>query len=118
MAGVRLAEFLRDAMSLPEVELRGDDLLVHGKPFAGVSADGETVRLKALRQEQAALVEHDPGTYSPAETSTETSGRYGWVAIRLARVRRDELAELLDEAWSHSAPKKLIVERRKATGRD
>lgn len=109
MAGVRVAEFLRDAMELPEVELRGQELVVHGRPFAYLSADGDTVRLKALLQEQAALVEHDPRTYSAAEVS----GRFGWVAIRLARIGHDELAELLDEAWSHSAPKKLIVERRK-----
>ncbi|HZM78353.1 MAG TPA: MmcQ/YjbR family DNA-binding protein [Candidatus Limnocylindrales bacterium] len=112
MAGVRLAEFLRDAMGLPEVELRGEELVVHGKPFCYVSSDGESVRLKALLQEQAALIEHDPSAYGAAEVS----GRYGWVAVRLDRVRRDELTELLDEAWSHSAPKKLIIARRKATG--
>lgn len=109
---MRLAEFLRDAMALPEVELRGEELLVHGKPFSYLSPDGDSVRLKALLQEQAALVEHDPSAYAPAEVS----GRYGWVTVRLARVHRDELAELLDEAWSHSAPKKLIVERRKRRG--
>ena len=113
MAGVRLAEFLRDAMKLPEVELRGDELVVHGKPFAYVSEEEDAVRLKALQQEQAALIEHDPVTYSAA---AEASGRFAWVHIRLARVRRDELAELLDEAWSHSAPKKLIIARRKARG--
>ena len=110
MAGVRLAAFLRDAMKLPDVELRGEELVVHGKPFAYVSTSEETVRLKALQQEQAALIEHDPAAYSAAEVS----GRYGWVRVRLARVRRDELAELLDEAWSHAAPKKLVVARRKA----
>lgn len=110
MVGVRLAEFLRDAMSLPEVELRGEELVVHGKPFASVSEAENVVRLKALLQEQAALIEHDPSVYAAAEVS----GRYGWVAIRLDRVGRDELAELLDEAWSHSAPKKLIIARRKA----
>ena len=109
---MRLAEFLRDAMGLPEVELRGEELVVHGKPFCYVSSDGESVRLKALLQEQAALIEHDPSAYGAAEVS----GRYGWVAVRLDRVRRDELTELLDEAWSHSAPKKLIIARRKATG--
>ena len=113
MAGVRLAEFLRDALELPEVELRGEELLVHGKPFCYLSPDGDTVRLKALPQEQAALIEHDPATYSAAP---QEPGRYAWVSIRLARVRRDELAELVDEAWSHSAPKKLIVARRKARG--
>lgn len=110
MAGVRLAEFLRDAMSLPEVELRGEELLVHGKPFASVCEAEDIVRLKALRQEQAALIEHDPATYS---AGPEGAGRYAWVNIKLARVGRDELAELLDEAWSHSAPKKLIIARRK-----
>ncbi|HEX6686981.1 MAG TPA: MmcQ/YjbR family DNA-binding protein [Candidatus Limnocylindrales bacterium] len=108
---VRLAEFLRDAMSLPDAERRGEAIEVHGKPFAYLTGDENVVRLKALRQEQAALVEHDPATYSDAGVD----GRYGWVEIRISRVRRDELAELVDEAWSHSAPKKLIVERRKRT---
>jgi hypothetical protein len=107
---VSLADFLRDAMSLPEVELRGEELLVHGKPFA-YAGDG-VVRLKALLQEQAALVEHDPATYSAAP-EPPPAGRYGWVAIRIDRVRRDELAELLDESWTHCAPKKLIAERRR-----
>jgi hypothetical protein len=105
--GVSLADFLRDAMELPGVESRGDALLVHGRPFAYAAED--TVRLKALLQEQAALIEHDPGAYS----ASEVAGRYGWVRVRLDRVRRDELAELLDEAWSHCAPKKMIVARRK-----
>lgn len=106
---VRLADFLRDAMSLPDAQRRGEAIEVHGKPFAYLTDDENVVRLKALRQEQAALVEHDPATYSDAGVQ----GRYGWVAIRISRVRRDELAELVDEAWSHAAPKKLIVARRK-----
>jgi hypothetical protein len=35
-------------------------------------------------------------------------GQHGWVAVRLDRVDPEELAELIDEAWRMTAPKRLI----------
>lgn len=53
--------------------------------------------------EQAAWVAEDPRTYS----ATHTSGRYGWIMVRLAGVGRDELSELITEGWRLTAPARL-----------
>jgi hypothetical protein len=45
-------------------------------------------------REVAALIEHDPKTFA----APHTSGKFGWVQIQPARVRPEELAELVDEA--------------------
>ena len=35
-------------------------------------------------------------------------GQHGWVAIDLARVDDEELAELIEEAWRTTAPKRVV----------
>jgi hypothetical protein len=111
--GISMERLLEIALELPEVQLHEWDeyraLKVRGKSFGYLSQDNEVVLLKAMRQEQAALIGHDPQTFS----ASHTSGRFGWVEIQLARIRPEELAELLDEAWSLSAPKGLVAEHRK-----
>jgi hypothetical protein len=61
--------------------------------------------LKATRQEQAALLAADPGTFGvPAYV-----GQHGWVSIQLATVDPGELRELLVEAWRRTAPRRLVA---------
>jgi hypothetical protein len=78
---------------------------VRGKIFAILSEDGESATLKATREEQAALLALDPETFSPASHV----GRFGWVAVRLASVDPGHLEDLLSEAWSRAAPKRLAA---------
>jgi hypothetical protein len=61
---------------------------------------------KATHEAQAALVGSEPETFSvPSYVA-----RHGWVAIELARVDPDELAELIEDAWRMTAPKRLVRE--------
>jgi len=66
-----------------------------------------TVGLKQTIAEQLALVAERPETFEVQFTS----GGYGWVVVRLARVERDELAELVFEAWRLTAPEELVGRR-------
>ena len=78
---------------------------VRNKMFATASPDSPTVCLKASRESQAELIASDPETFSfPAYV-----GRHGWVDVRLARADRDELAELVEEAWRRTAPRRVVA---------
>jgi hypothetical protein len=63
-----------------------------------------TVCLKATRETQAALVEEAPEVFSPQPFF----GRFGWIDVVLAKVSHEELAELVEEAWRLTAPKRVI----------
>lgn len=79
---------------------------VRKKGFVYLSADETSVMLKALREEQEALVAEDPEVYSPSWAS----GRFAWLEVDLAKADDEELQELLTEAWRLSAPKFLIAQ--------
>jgi hypothetical protein len=108
--GVSVDEALRMVLTLPEVEQRqhGNHIgfRVRDRGFAYLCADDWTMLVKASREEQAALVEDDPRAYKKAHTS----GRIGWVQVRLRKAHEDELGDLITEAWRMTAPR-LIVAR-------
>ncbi|MFI0353501.1 MmcQ/YjbR family DNA-binding protein [Actinomadura sp. 9N407] len=103
-------EFLEIVHGLPEV-VRNDGhptlsgFRVRDKGFCYLDEAEATIMLKATREEQAALVAEDPDIFAVSWTS----GRFGWVTIRLTMVDRDELAELVTEGWRLSAPKRLAA---------
>jgi hypothetical protein len=77
---------------------------VRDKMFMAMAADGTSATVKATKEAQAALVGSEPETFSiPAYV-----GQHGWVAIALARVDGGELAELVEDAWRMTAPKRLV----------
>ncbi len=79
---------------------------VRNKSFAYLSEDGTRLLLKALREEQEALVAEDPEVYSPSWAS----GRFAWLEIDVAAADDQELRELVTEAWRLTAPKYLIAQ--------
>ncbi len=97
------------AMALPEVQEKltwGTDVTfrVRDKMFV-VGADGsEGISLKASLTVQTDLIDLDPETFSVAAYV----GRYGWVNIKLERIDRELLEQLLRDAWRATAPKKLL----------
>ncbi|OLB79697.1 MAG: hypothetical protein AUI14_09290 [Actinobacteria bacterium 13_2_20CM_2_71_6] len=107
--GVSIDEAVRIALALPEAASRPTHrhlgLIVRKKGFAYLYEDEAILLVRATREEQAALAAEDPLAYK----RSHTSGRFGWVAVRLAQVRRDELAELITEAWRLTAPKSLAA---------
>jgi len=106
-AGLTVDDALEIALALPGVSSRpsGDytAVRVSGKGFGYLLPDGNQLMIKATLAEQAAWVAEDPATYS----ATHTSGRYGWIMVRLSGVGRDELSELITEGWRLTAPARL-----------
>jgi hypothetical protein len=98
----------RLALSFPEAEERQTwghpTFRVRGKMFMTMATDGTSATVKATHEAQAALVGSEPETFSvPAYV-----GQHGWVGIVLDRVDPEELAELVEEAWRMTAPKRLV----------
>jgi hypothetical protein len=75
-----------------------------GRGIGIVTGDGRELIVKSTRLERDALVNSDPETYS----EWWSSGRYGWVKVRLERVDPEEAFELVVEAWRLTAPKRLV----------
>ena len=111
MTGCSIADFFELADQLPEVT-RADTgrywrIAVRDRTFGYLWEPTRTVGLKQTIAEQLALVAERPETFEVQFTS----GAFGWVVVRLAGVERDELAELVFEAWRLTAPAALIHDR-------
>ena len=80
---------------------------VAGRTFGYLWPVTRTVGLKQTLAEQAALVGERPEVFEVQFTA----GGFGWVVVHLEGVEREELAELVYEAWRLSAPEVLVHER-------
>jgi hypothetical protein len=78
-----------------------------GQRFGYLWEPTVTVGLKQTIAEQLALVGERPDTFEVQFTAYG----FGWVVVHLERVERDELAELVFEAWRLSAPAELVEAR-------
>jgi hypothetical protein len=78
---------------------------VRSKMFASMDDAGASVSLKASIEAQAALVGSEPETFAVARYV----GQHGWVSVDLARVDPEEMAELLEDAWRATAPKRVVA---------
>ena len=78
---------------------------VKGKLFARQHQDGESLVIAADFADREALMEEDPETFY----ITDHYLNYPWVLVRLAKVRRDQLPDLLRHAWQRAAPKRLVA---------
>lgn len=75
-------------------------LKVKGKLFARLKEDGETLVVKVALEARDALVAARPGVFFV----TDHYRAYPFMLVRLATVKRAELAQLLEDAWSMTAP--------------
>jgi hypothetical protein len=73
---------------------------VTGRTFGYLWEPTSTVGLKQTLAEQVALVAERPEVFEVQFNA----GGFGWVVVHLDGVERDELAELVFEAWRLSAP--------------
>jgi hypothetical protein len=80
---------------------------VSGRTFGYLWEPTNTVGLKQTIAEQEALVGERPEVF---EVQFNAWG-FGWVVVHLEGVERDELAELVFEAWRLSAPAALLEQR-------
>lgn len=78
-------------------------LKVKGKLFARLHDDGETLVLRTTTVNRDYLLEAWPD----ACYLTDHYRNYPWVLVRLAKVERTHLAELLADAWELVAPARL-----------
>ena len=72
--------------------------------FVRQHQDGESLVVKMDRDERAMRIKADPETFY----ITDHYLNYPWILVRLSTVRRDDLRELLEDAWRQSAPKGLL----------
>jgi hypothetical protein len=82
-------------------------LEVEGRTFGYIWEPTCTIGLRQTIAEQQALVGERPEVFEEQFTAYG----YGWVVCHLAGVDRDELAELVYEAWRLSAPAELVEAR-------
>ncbi|ANH37887.1 hypothetical protein I601_1451 [Nocardioides dokdonensis FR1436] len=82
-------------------------LSVAGRTFGYLWEPTVTVGLKQTLAEQLALVAMRPDVFEVQFTA----GGFGWVVAHLEHVQRDELAELVFEAWRLTAPTALLEQR-------
>lgn len=99
----------RMALALPETEERTawgtPAYYVRKKIFARHHEDDEHLAIKVDPSERAAIVASDGETF----LVTPHYQNYPWMLVTVDRVDRDELAELLLDAWRSSAPKRLVA---------
>ena len=99
----------RIALSLPEAEERETwetaTFRVRNKIFVMFSDRERELWIKSNFDEQRALTQTDPETFFVPPYV----GPSGWVGVRIRSVDRDELLELVTEAWRLTAPKRLVA---------
>ena len=72
--------------------------------YVAFSLDEQVMGFAYPKDERAALVAADPGTF---ELPSESDLRFHWVHARLAGLDADEARELVVDAWRMVVPQKL-----------
>jgi len=96
------------ACKLPEVEISKSygtpSLKVRGKMLARLLEDGEVLVLRTELLDRQVLMQADPDTFFITDHYTN----YPLVLMRLDKVARAALPDLLERAWRLVAPKTLV----------
>jgi hypothetical protein len=103
------ADVVAIGTALPGVEestwWRTPALKVRGKSFCRMKEDGETLVIQVLDlEDKEALLRADPEVFF---TTPHYDG-YAYVLVRLDLIGRDQLAEMVEDAWRLRAPKSLL----------
>src|SRR5438105_12220600 len=105
---MKFVEFRRLCLSMPEaeeLETWGEATFrVRGRIFAMGAPEGSSVSVKASLDDQAGLVAMDPKTFA----ASAYTGRFGWVSVRLSRLRPPLAEKLVKNAWERTAPRRLV----------
>ncbi|GAA1760719.1 hypothetical protein GCM10009795_003990 [Nocardioides hankookensis] len=111
MPGSVIADFLELVEQLPDVVRSDHDRYwrfdVGNRVFGYLWEPTRTVGLKQTIAEQLALVAERPDVFEVQFTAWG----FGWVVVHLDGVERDELAELVFEAWRLTAPAEVVDAR-------
>jgi hypothetical protein len=99
----------RMALALPEAveqETWGTPTFrVRKKIFVMFSEEQREAWVKSTYDEQRALTQMDPDTFFVPPYV----GPSGWIGVRFRSVDRDEMRELITEAWRLTAPKRAVA---------
>jgi hypothetical protein len=105
---VRASTVRKIALSLPGAEERetwGEATFrVRNKIFVMLTERERHAWVKNLHEEQRALVAMDADTFFVPPYV----GPSGWIGVRIGKVDRAEMHELLIEAWRLTAPKRTV----------
>jgi hypothetical protein len=100
------------AAKLPGVEVGQSygtpALKVKGKLLARLHDDGETLVVRATSVNREYLLEAWPRVFY----LTDHYRDYPWVLVRLSVIGRDQLADVLGDAWELVAPPRMRAQRR------
>jgi hypothetical protein len=110
---VTIDEVRAFASTLPrssEAIVRGRVKLRIGRiVYLAFSRDGTEMGFAFPKEWRDALIEAEPEKFSlPGESDL----RYHWVHVRLAMLGRDEMRELVEDAWAFVVPKRVADEYR------
>ncbi|MFL6037959.1 MAG: MmcQ/YjbR family DNA-binding protein, partial [Gaiellaceae bacterium] len=81
--------------------------------FLSFSKDGSTMGFGFPKEWRAAQVESEPHKFS---LPSESDMRFHWLHVRLDAVDREEMRDLVENAWALCAPKFLVEEYAVAQG--
>ena len=81
--------------------------------FLSFSNDGTIMGFGFPKDWRAALVESEPEKFS---LPSESDMRYSWVHVRLAEIDREEMVDLVENAWALCVPKRVADEYAAARG--
>jgi hypothetical protein len=73
--------------------------------YLAFSKDEATMGFAFPKEFRDALVESEPQKFS---LPSQSNLRYNWAVVRLAAIDRDELHELVLDAWSMVAPQRVV----------
>ena len=108
-SGVTFLDVTDAAVKLPEVEISKSygtpALKVRNKLLARLKEDGETLVLRTDLVARQILTQADPDTFF----FTDHYRDYPLVLVRLPRLARAALPDLLERAWRQVAPESLIT---------
>jgi hypothetical protein len=104
------ADVVATGRKLPEVEestwFRTPCLRVRKRSFCRMKEDGETLVVRVVDlEDKEALLRSDPEIFF---TTPHYDG-YAYVLMRLERADPVQLAELVEDAWRLSAPKRVLA---------
>ena len=103
-------EVRRFAAPLPrtEVAMVRDSLKfrVRSIVYLAIAPDEQTIGFAFPKAERAALVASEPAKF---HLPRESDMRFNWVQARLAALERDEMEELVLDAWQMVVPKKVVA---------
>ncbi len=81
--------------------------------FLAFSKDGTVMGFGFPKEWRAALIESEPEKFS---FPSESDMRYSWVHVLLDAIDRDEMVDLVENAWALCVPKSVSEEYAAARG--